>query len=148
MIIMLKNIEFYTANREKVKIIVELRNDDHGHRELSIVGEITNERRYGQCYQAIRELVEQHGSGSRNKDQILKLLDIWERWHLNDMRAGTPRQTEIIRPWLKRNPNKDYTEQCDYLFSHGMLIDDGYKYGTAWLYEPLPDDVITFISGL
>jgi hypothetical protein len=145
---MVKNIVFLTKNQTvKVKIIAELRNDEHGRRELSIVGEI-NTHTFGQCDASIRELVEQHGSGHRDKGEILKLLDIWDRWHLNTMRAGTPRQQEILRPWLKRNPNKDYTEQCDYLFSHGLLVDDGYKYGTAWLYDPLPDDVITFISGL
>lgn len=140
-----KNIVFLTKNQTvKVKIVAELRNDEHGRRELFIVGEINTR----QCDDSIRELVEQHGSGHRDKGEILKLLDIWDRWHLNTMRAGTPRQQAILRPWLKRNQNKDYTEQCDYLFSHGLLIDDGYKYGTAWLYEPLPDDVITFISGL
>ncbi len=148
MVAMVKKIVFLTKNQTvQVKIVAELRNDEHGRRELSIVGEVVNHA-YGQCYDFIRGLVEQHGSGHRDKGEILKLLDIWDRWHLNTMRAGTPRQQEIIRPWLKRNPNKDYTEQCDYLFSHGLLIDDGYKYGTAWLYEPLPDDVITFISGL
>ncbi len=148
MVAMVKKIVFLTKNQTvKVKIDAELRNDEHGRRELSIVGEVVNHA-YGQCYDFIRELVEQHGSGHRDKGEILKLLDIWDRWHLNTMRAGTPRQQEIIRPWLKRTPNKDYTEQCNYLFSHGLLIDDGYKYGTAWLYEPLPDDVITFISGL
>lgn len=148
MVAMVKKIVFLTNHQKvKVKINVELRNDEHGRRELSIVGEI-NTHTFGQCDASIRELVEQHGSGHRDKGEILKLLDIWDRWHLNTMRAGTPRQQEILRPWLKRTPNKDYTEQCDYLFSHGLLIDDGYKYGTAWLYEPLPDDVITFISGL
>ncbi len=151
MVAMVKKIVFLTKNQTvKVKIVAELRNDEHGRRELSIVGEIDNHT-YGQCDDSIRELVEQHGSGHRDKGEILKLLDIWDRWHLNTMRAGTSRQQEIIRPWLKQTREsgyKDYTEQCDYLFSHGLLIDDGYKYGTAWLYEPLPDDVITFISGL
>lgn len=147
MVAMVKKIVFLTNNNQKVKIVAELRNDEHGRRELSIVGEI-NTQTYGQCYDSIRELVENHGSGHRDKNEILKLLDIWDRWHLNAMRAGTPRQAAIIRPWLKRNPNKDYTEQCDYLYRHGLLIENGYKYGTAWLYEPLPDDVITFISGL
>ena len=30
---------------------------------------------------------------------VLKVQSIWNRWHLNDMRAGTPKQEEFIREW-------------------------------------------------
>ncbi len=76
---MVKKIVFLTKNQTvKVKIVAELRNDEHGRRELSIVGEIDNHT-YGQCDDSIRELVEQHGSGHRDKGEILKLREIWDR---------------------------------------------------------------------
>jgi len=40
----------------------------------------------------------------------------------------------------------DYTRRCDLLHRIGLLYDNGYKYGSAWLVEPLPDDIIAEVK--
>jgi len=77
---------------------------------------------------------------------ILKIA--WERWHLNDMRAGTPRQEEAVRNWRRDNPNKGYNEACEMLSELGILVDDGYRYGTSWLKEEVPMDVLEWLFSL
>lgn len=86
---------------------------------------------------------------------------IWERWHLNDMRAGSPRQELFIRGleaagWEHPyDPEKSWYEAaCEKLEEAGLLYDeeylvenkDGekvpYKYGTAWLFEEVPHDLV------
>jgi len=78
------------------------------------------------------------------KDLWFDFLDIWKKWHLNDMKAGTPKQEEA----LKDCPFTDYTERCGWLRGLGLYDDNGYKYGTAWLKVELPKEVIDFINAL
>jgi hypothetical protein len=58
----------------------------------------------------------------------------WDRWHLNTMRAGCAHQTVVwedsrygVRPSLERTP---------------VCPVSGYRYGSAWLVEVLPDTVL------
>jgi hypothetical protein len=78
---------------------------------------------------------------------MYKFLVIWDRWHLNDMRAGTPKQEEFIREWEKTN-RYDYKQVCEALKEAGLYEDNGYKYGHGWLTEELPQDVIEFLESL
>ena len=77
-----------------------------------------------------------------------RLYEVWDRWHLNDMRAGTPAQEKLVKELLESSPNADYDEQCDFLDRHDLLFDGGYKYGSAWLREDLPQDVIDYVHSL
>lgn len=86
-----------------------------------------------------------------NKELLIRFLEIWDRWHLNDLRAGTPKQLEI----LKKNESKFIEcEKCYYswaselLKSEGLQIDDGYIYGSGWLTEEVPQEVIDFLFSL
>lgn len=78
---------------------------------------------------------------------ILKIQSIWERWHLNDMRAGTPKQEAFIREWRLSN-KYSYNEACKALNEAGLLIDNGYRYGTSWLKEEVPKEVIKYLFSL
>jgi hypothetical protein len=83
-----------------------------------------------------------------NDEMMTKLLEIWERWHLNDMKAGTPKQEAFIREWKKEN-RYDYTKACDALAKAGLLyVEHGYKYGSAWLTEEVPQNVIDWLFNL
>jgi hypothetical protein len=65
-------------------------------------------------------------------ESVKKLRDIWQRWHLNDMRAGCQHQREEERKgrkWAIR-------EECP---------DCHYRYGTQWLHETVPQDVIDWL---
>ena len=85
-------------------------------------------------------------------ETIDKFLRAWERWHLNDMRAGTPAQMELIREGLRRTTSPfvpfGYDEQCKLLKENDLLIDNGYKYGSSWLSEEVPADVLEWLRGL
>lgn len=81
--------------------------------------------------------------GGQNLDEIKKLIpnnetfnfifDMWTKYHLNDLNVGTIKQTEALKDF-----KGDYTERCNYLQSLDLLIDDGYKYDSAWLFREIP----------
>lgn len=86
-----------------------------------------------------------------NKELLTKFLSVWKRWHLNDMRAGS----QVQEDWLRANPISFQYPQTHYdtasaaLTAAGLNPDaDGYKYGHAWKYEQLPDDVVQFLQAL
>jgi hypothetical protein len=92
-----------------------------------------------------------------------RMVEVWKRWHLNDMRAGCEHQR--AEGWNKRpiDPSKPldaYGKHCagQKIDSWNMLVwigrDEhpegllnepcpvcGYRYGSAWLREEIPADV-------
>jgi hypothetical protein len=56
------------------------------------------------------------------------------------MHAGTPKQEKLVNAWIARGHRYEYSEITRVLSLCGLLVDNGYKYGTAWLYEPIPDE--------
>lgn len=82
------------------------------------------------------------------KDDVARLCHLWERWHLNDMRAGTPKQEEAVRQWRKANKNAGYKDTCEMLESINLLFDNGYKYGSKWLKEDVPAEVLEWLFTL
>lgn len=121
------------------------------YRELSIVGD-GRERPHvgisygGQIQDTLREMVE-HPHRGRTRlfypvAQLREILDIWEAWHLNDLKAGTALQMEIVKAYFDEAGERyDYTKACEVLARYGYLVHRGYKYGTAWLVNPLPVEV-------
>jgi hypothetical protein len=94
---------------------------------------------------------------------VARLVEVWDRWHLNDMQAASPRQ----RAWLElypvhaTYPESHYELTCAALAEAGLNPDedhtptipnvdttDGYRYGSAWLREDVPADVIEFLESL
>ena len=59
------------------------------------------------------------------------------------MRAGTRKQQEHLRGNLfePRGPKSHYDWACEELERVGLFQNMGYKYGSAWLIEPLPADI-------
>jgi hypothetical protein len=136
------DIGLETLEREKVSIDGERVTDGV---TVSICGACPTS--LGQCADSIRSDLE---AGKINlvlpKEDVERLLDIWDRWHLNDMKAGTRAQEEFIDQHGLRG--KEYTDKVAALKDAGLLEDGGYKYGTAWLYEPVPTDVLAFLVNL
>jgi hypothetical protein len=88
-----------------------------------------------------------------NKD-LQTIVKLWKKHHLNDMNAGTPRQTKHIK---SLGEYKSYEWACEELEKADMLFDKeynypnqkgGYKYGSAWLYREMPDKDIKEIKVL
>jgi hypothetical protein len=112
---------------------------------LSIVGDVNFGFRRGsaggQCISTVREIW-------GHIPEIAELCDLWERWHLNDLVAGTRKQMEAIRG-MEKGPNLDwYTWACAQLALRDLLVDREYTFGHEWLYEPLPAKVVARIKAL
>lgn len=112
--------------------------------ELSICGRTRGGS--GQCSDSIEKKI-----GNFNKDEqviIRKILDIWKEYHLNDMKAGTKYQTELLSDFKNTSSGSYHTEASAYLKSKNALYDRDYEYGTSWLYKEIPNDVIEFLESL
>jgi len=147
--------------RYPITIDVEIREDkdfpgDMTKGELSICGEVRfpgGGYSAGQNNDTIAELalecqITKYAPGW-DRYKVNKLCLLWDKWHLNHMRAGKPEQHAFMREWFKEHPGySDYHQQCAALENAGLLVVDGYKYGTAWLKEDLPQDVIDWIKAM
>jgi hypothetical protein len=88
-------------------------------------------------------------------DKVSVLATLWDMWHLNDMQAGTPIQTEFLKShkaelkeYHKAGFDSYYSMACDLLEKAGLLVDNGYKYGTKWLKVEVPQDVLEWFQAL
>jgi hypothetical protein len=83
-------------------------------------------------------------------ESVRKLADLWKRWHLNDMRAGTQAQEKYLRenPVSFTYPRSHYEVACEALAAAGLNPDaeTGYRYGTAWLREEVPAGVLEWLA--
>ena len=100
----------------------------------------TDATRAGQCLDALVSYL-------KDNELFMKIYRLWKLYHLNDMKAGTPKQEAAVEEYLK-NHYYDYDEVCAYLESINLLKDNGYKYGSAWLYEPIPENDLKEIRKL
>jgi len=87
------------------------------------------------------------------RGQMAQFFKVWDRYHLNDMKAGDAVQEAFLRdhPMAKESyayPKSHYTVACEYLAAHGLNPHDGYNYGSAWKREEVPADVIAFLQSL
>ena len=119
-----------TVNHSKIK----------GYEMLSISGMGKNPHRNdcdyaGQIYDEI--------TPSNIKTYYIKrktlneILYIWREWHINDLRPNCEHQTAFdcnIDDYTERA--KVETKKCP----------KGYAYGSAWLVEPLPRDIVSRIK--
>lgn len=213
--------KYYSSLR--VKVDVELRPTEKGP-ELSICGEVgyANARDCQSCGQIQDEVLHllEASNAQLNypQEKIARLLDIWERWHLNGMRPECEHQRADKAAWdpsarielvtyklksatlieqqqqkrtalrlLASGGTAMYNIDELLLASHpyevvlgadqpapgprydvakretktagwvkpdehpaGILTKPcpvcGYRYGSAWLYEPLPADVVAFLE--
>ena len=121
---------------------------------LSIVGVIGptrngNAQVCGQCYDQFKN-VEVFDVGW-NQSMLDEYISKWKRWHLNNMIPGSPRQMEWIR---EQGVDLTYSEILEKM-PESILHDSEYyhngkpySYGSAWLREPVPDDVIDWFKAL
>ena len=147
-IIPLGKVDYNKTGRKACacNLTYELRQTEHGP-EFSAQGEVWNHLHTdiycgGQC---VDELVTQYGKGSR---KAKRLQAIWERYHLNGMRAGSAVQEQWLRdhpldPASYTYPKSHYEVASMVLAQAGLNPDsDGYHYGHGWKYEPIPQEII------
>ena len=128
-------------------ISVNLRESEHGP-ALSIVGIMGGSA--GQVHKEVRSANCYNFRSGWTQEKLDKFLDVWEMYHLNDLKAGTPEQMEILRPWFEtvKYPENTYDGQLRQLDKYGMRTHNGHVYGSKWLYMPIPADVLEFLHSL
>ena len=104
---------------------------------------------YGSCGQIVMhewEIVKYAPGWSRELEQEFRA--VWDRWHLNDRRAGTLAQEKHLMTIKDEFPGYEWAKVK--LKDAGLDPDPdtGYRYGSAWLKEPLPQSVIDFLTSL
>lgn len=85
---------------------------------------------------------------------VAEFLSVWGRWHLSDMKAGSAVQEAYLR--TNPIPTEDYAYPKSHydvasavLKSAGINPDaTGYKYGSAWVREEVPEEVLKFLAAL
>jgi len=98
-------------------------------------------------------------------EMIHNLYMAWDNWHLNDLRAGCKHQRELKWKDARIDPralprsiaNRDEKgilaiwvteeEHKDGLLSKPCPV-CGYEYGSKWLFEEVPEDIINFLFSL
>jgi len=111
---------------------------------LSIVGDVWNRKGYiasCQCVSTIREIW-------GHIPEVSELCDLWERWHLNDIIAGTRPQTAALATEARPDDANYYDWACELLKRKGLFIDRGYEFAKSWLFDPMPAKVVARIRTL
>lgn len=100
--------------------------------------------RGGQCVDTVAAFFPHNKKAQR-------MVEIWKRWHLNDLTAGSPAQEAWLREHRDEFPGypvSHYTWVAEQLAAAGLNPDPNYlykgqpyKYGHAWLKEELPAEV-------
>jgi hypothetical protein len=79
---------------------------------------------WGQCLDAIASVIEDA--------KLQRIVEIWRRWHLNGMHAGCEHQRH-----LEHEASEHIGEICSVC---------GYSFGSSWIVEELPEDIINEIK--
>lgn len=87
---------------------------------------------------------------------IAQFLDTWNKWHLNNMQAGSPAQVaHLVTLTWPGYPVSHYDWAKAQLEAAGLQPDPTYShngkpynYGSAWLRKEVPDAVIAFLQAL
>lgn len=110
---------------------------------LSISGEVRKVS-YGQCYDEIKQRFP-------DDPKVSRIIDIWKKYHLNDMHPECEHQREL--GWCEEEI-KPISVSDSRMRGHVNFKEDergllckpcpvcGYEYGTKWLYMPIPEEII------
>lgn len=144
-----------------IKMEYKQKNNDPKKLCLSISGVIgpkSNGDCAGACGQMIDSVLDYdfiNWKTGFNLETYQKFISIWKRWHLNDLNPGCEHQRaenwgnkkviidgeEKITNWLtqEEHPEGVLSKPCPVC---------GYKYGSAWLFEEVPAEVIDWLQSL
>ncbi|MEK5060970.1 MULTISPECIES: hypothetical protein [unclassified Paenibacillus] len=132
------NVGTYEGKRLSVEAVIKLKTSSretttHKHIKeyytLSITGSYNGGG--GQCIDALKKL----DSVEIPEQDLKDLIEIWERYHLNDLTARCEHHTPI--PVRHDDPEYDH-----YVWLSGKQCPNGYRYGSSWLITELPQEVI------
>jgi len=131
--------------REKEDVICYETGNKINGIELAICGEIWNSKKTD-CYSCGQNLDDI--SEYIKTKECKRIREIWKEYHLNDMNAGTKKQTDAVNEWISRGNKYEYSAVCEYLKSINLYEDGFYSYGTKWLFRTIPANIIEEIKEL
>lgn len=120
-------VDYNRSGRKNCLVTVDVELKDG---TLSICGNVWNHLKSdtylgGQCLDDLQKLLP-------HDKKLARIVAIWDRWHLNHMRAGCQHQREAGWTW-QTHPSV-HCPMC------------GYAYGSAWLREELPQSIIDEVT--
>lgn len=117
-------------------------------KRFSVCAYISNPRETG-CY-ACGQIVDEAADYFPDDAKVQLIRELWRRWHLNDMRSGSPAQVaELARHTFEYWMGSHFNWARNVLTAAGLEPDQSYvhngkpyEYGAAWLCEEVtPEDV-------
>ena len=149
-------IDYYGNGRKSCEVTLDLglktrvcrdwvNNEESEMDIFSVSGRVWNNRHTdiicgGQCLDKLREYV---------KNPLFEeIYNLWEKYHLNNLKPGSKAQCEIVEKWRKENniTGWAYNEECTLLESKGLLYDNTGSYGGSWWCEPIPEETVNRIK--
>ena len=147
-----------------VPVFAQIRWDGERLAISGVEGPKSNGNAYGSCgqiemsYRTAEERANLTPGDGWTAEDVGRFFDVWRRWHLNDMCAGSPAQSEHLRTLEAEGrgftgcPVSHYDWARAELAAVGLHPDPGYlhdgkpyAYGSAWLREDVPADVLGWL---
>ena len=136
----------------EIKVTIELKYDKgKDFPVFSASGEVWDNKKWdndiimgGQCLDTLAEYVK--------TPLFTEIYDLWQKYHLNDLNAGTPEQTAYLDAKQAEGWKYDYKQACDMLSAAGLnpvnFNGQPYYYGHAWIYRAIPEEDLNRIKAL
>ena len=102
----------------------------------------------GQIWKSTGQVLDDINQHFADNTIFSKIYRLWKLYHLNDMHAGTERQDAAVAEWEAEGNAFDYIQVRQHLASIGLLIDEGYEYGSGWRFQTIPDADLKIIRSL
>lgn len=84
-----------------------------------------------------------------DKAMLSQFVNVWKCWHLNDMNAGTPEQkAELAKHKFPGYPLSHFEWARGVLTAADLQPHNGYSYGSKWLRQEVPAEVVAFLQAL
>lgn len=137
--------EGQTDRLVKRRIYLEIKYED---KKLSISGTI-GENKYGYAYtcgqiydtidpRKVENTIEY--TSDWNKDYLVGLINIWQKYHLNDLNANCEHQDYMEWNYHTQSNRETYKgERCPIC---------GYSIGSKWLHRDIPESALEFLRFL
>lgn len=131
---MQKKVKFLSADGQAVRLTIEIRTKGNTVQDWDTLEEIENAKVLsitGDCGNGCGQIVDSFVPTPTQK----LLVDFWHENHMNDLSAGTKRQTEYLREAGVFADGWEYERAVSVLHDADLLCDRGYIYGHGWLYR-------------
>lgn len=133
-------VDGYRNGRKSCELCLnmELRLNHADKIVLSVTADLWNTKhtdiiRGGQC---VDDLWRLHHSEMADRFLYKEIMQLWEKYHLNDAKEGTPKQRQALKEVGYFNNN--YNKCVEYLKEINLYDDNGFLYGHGWYYDEIP----------